>query len=332
MRSFRFSRKMSMSFPGGFEIPNDRFMSSPNRDCVWITAAVFVVSLGAWTSARSDLHRRIQPQAPTAPTCRISGRRVSVPDLREGSGVAASRTRRGVLWAHNDSAQPVLVVLDEQGTIAGRVRVAGAEVDDWEDIAVGPCPQGSCVYIGDIGDNGGRRPHVTVYRAPEPREGETATAPAEVFRAKYPDGAHDAESLFVTDGADIFIITKGDPGPIALYRFPRPLRAGTVVQLERVGEPLAQKPDSTDRPTSADVSHDGQWVAVRTTAYVAFYAAGDLTAGRWKEAFRTDVSSLGEPRGEGVTFGRDGSVFLVGEGGALRNSGTFARLACSFDR
>ena len=266
-------------------------------------------------------------------TCRVSGELTRLRELPEASGVAARRTR-GVFWAHNDSAAPVIFALDERGSVTRRVKVTGAAVDDWEDIAVGPCPQGSCIYVGDIGDNGGNRDHITVYRAPEPGAQDEATKTAEVLEAIYPDGAHDAEALFVTSDSDVYIITKGDPGPVALYRFPRPLTPGKRVQLQRIGAPAtdAKKIDAKDRPTAADVSPDGMWVAVRTTHRVVFYRTADLVAGRWREAFRTDVSSLKEPRGEGITFAADGTVVLVGEGGGLSAPGTFARLTCTFPR
>jgi hypothetical protein len=258
--------------------------------------------------------------------CRPAGKVSLVRELREGSGIAASRSRPGVLWAHNDSAAPVLVALDEQGTVVAQVAVPGARVDDWEDIAVGPCPRGSCIYIGDIGDNNGTRRQVTIYRVPEPAATAITTEPAEAFHARYPDGAHDAESLFVTMSSEIFVVTKGNPGPIALYRLPA-LAAGKVMQMERAGAPTAGgKLNANDRPTGADISADGRWVAVRTSDYVAFFAAHDFTAGRWNEAFRADVRGLREPQGEGVTFGRDGAVFLLGEGTA--RGGTFARLDC----
>lgn len=289
---------------------------------------LLVMTLDAWEVPTTPLAQ--EAAVSTQSSCRVAGPLVRVRGLSEASGVAASRRTPGVLWAHNDSGEPVMVALDTHGSVASRVRVAGATVDDWEDIAVGPCAQGSCVYIADIGDNNGRREHITLYRTAEPVPGDAATESVEVFEATYPDGAHDAEALFVTQDADVFIITKGDPGPVALYRFPRPLRAGARLRLERVGEPAnTARVDAKDRPTAADVSHDGKWIAVRTTAWVAFYRTSDLTAGRWREAFRTDVSGLREPRGEGITFAGNGTVVLVGEGGFGSSRGTFARLACT---
>jgi hypothetical protein len=267
-----------------------------------------------------------------APGCRAAGPIVPLRDLPEASGVAASRRAPGMFWAHNDSGDPVIFALGAQGAITSRVRVTGANVQDWEDIAVGPCPQGSCLYIADIGDNSGTRKHITIYRVAEPAPGDGATGAVEAFHAAYPDRPHDAEAVFVTRDSYVFLITKGDPGPVALFRFPRPLTSGTTMQLQRVGEPIADpKLEARDRPTGAALSTDGQWVAVRTTHWIGFHGTSDLVAGRWREVFRADVSGLGEPQGEGITFVDGETVVLVGEaGGLLRGPGTFARLACTF--
>ena len=269
-----------------------------------------------------------EPGGGSTSACTVASPIARIDGAGEASGAVASRRTPGVVWTHNDSGEPILIAVDTRGAVIGRVRVTGAQVDDWEDLAIGPCPQGTCVYIGDIGDNRGRRDRITVYRVPEPSPDMTATPPAEAFHAAYPDGAHDAESLFVTPEARLFAITKGDPGPVALYRFPHPLQSVSVMRLERVGAPLGEGNVARhDRPTGADTSSDGRWVAVRTIAWLAFYRTADLTSGQWRAAARADLSGVGERRGEGVAFGPDGTVFLVGEGG--RDGGTFARLRCT---
>jgi hypothetical protein len=275
-----------------------------------------------------------QQASSSASNCRAVGKSIRLRELPEASGVAASRRTPGLFWAHNDSGDPLIFGIDSEGAIKSRVRVTGADVDDWEDIAVGPCPQGSCVYIADIGDNSGTRKHITLYRVVEPAPGDAATSRVEAFQAVYPDGPHDAEALFVSRDSDVFLITKGDPGSVALFRFPRPLVSGTTLQLQQIGEPVAgPRIESKDRPTAADMSPDGQWVVVRTTHWLAFYRTMDLIAGRWREAFRTDVSGLGERRGEGVTFADNDTLILVGEaGGLLRGEGTFAQLICTLGR
>src|SRR2546425_2345850 len=64
------------------------------------------------------------------------------PRLIESSGVAVSHAHPGVLWSHNDSGDgPYLYATDLTGADRGRVLVSGAENEDWEDMALGPCPR-----------------------------------------------------------------------------------------------------------------------------------------------------------------------------------------------
>ena len=88
---------------------------------------------------------------PGAPT---SAGTLASPGLVETSGLAASRVHPNVLYAHNDSGDSARIfVVGTNGAAQGVVSVTGAPAVDWEDIAVGKCPSGSCVFVGDIGDN-----------------------------------------------------------------------------------------------------------------------------------------------------------------------------------
>ena len=265
------------------------------------------------------------------PRCQLAGPLVRVPELSEGSGVAASRRSPGLFWAHNDSGEPVLIALDGKGAVRGRVRVPAAKVDDWEAIAVAPCPAGSCIYIGDIGDNGARRRDITIYRFPEPAEAAGSVDGTDVLRARYPDGAHDAETLLVTFKGDILIVTKGENGPVGLYRLPAEVRPGGTTTLQPVGKPRQSgKPKSDDRITDGAVSPGGTWLALRTNSAILLYRTGDVMAGNWQPASRVSLKKVGEPQGEGITFGDETTLYLVGEGGGRSQPGTFARLTCAF--
>jgi hypothetical protein len=223
----------------------------------------------------------------------------------------------------------VLIALDEKGGVAGRVTVTGVDLDDWEALAIGPCPQGSCIYIADIGDNNASRTHVTVHRVPEPAGTPETVAAAERFDASYPDGPHDAETLLVTPEGALFIVTKGDgdKGRIATYRFPKGLQSGTIHKLERVGQPHEVR-SSRDLITDGSVSFDGRWVTLRSNTSLTIFRTTDFVSGEWTASKRVDLTSLDEPQGEGVTLGRGNAVFLVGEGGASGQGGTFVRLSC----
>ena len=266
--------------------------------------------------------------AQQAPRCHASGALVRIPDLPEGSGIAISHRSPGRLWAHNDSGDAVLVALDTRGSVTGRVRVSGVKVEDWEAVAVGACPGGSCLYIADIGDNGAKRKRITIYRVPEPSN-EDSVDVKDTFHATYPDGAHDAETLLIAPDGGLFIVTKGESGAIGLYRFPRELRPGATHPLEPVGKPGASKASQTERITDGAVSPDGAWVVLRTRQRFSLHRAADLFAGNWTDAGRVDLKGIGEAQGEGVAIAADGTVYLTGEGGGKSQPGTFARFDCS---
>jgi len=274
-----------------------------------------------------------QQRAPaSSEACQMAGSLVRIPELTEGSGVAASQRSPGRFWAHNDSGEPVLVALDSRGAVAGRLQVSGAKVEDWEAIAVGPCPSGTCIYIGDIGDNDAERSTITIYRVPEPANASGTVAIADEFRLSYPDGAHDAETLLVTPKGEIVIVTKGDTGHIALYRLPADTKPGGRATLQRMGQPRsARSASAEERITDGDVSPSGTWVALRTRSYVAIHRTADLMAGNWQEAGHVSLQALGEPQGEGIAFGDERTIYIVGEGGGNSRPGTFARLTCTFD-
>jgi len=223
----------------------------------------------------------------------------------------------------------VLFALDSTGAVIGRLRLSGATAEDWEAVAVGPCPAGSCIYVADIGDNDATRARVTVYRLAEPSAATESANVSDVLHATYPDGPQDAEALLVAPDGRLYIVTKGATGPVAVYRFPSDPRDGSTSRLERVGAPREPNPRGrTDRVTDGAVSPDGRWVVLRSAQALTFYRTADLLAGQWRVAAHVDLGSIGEPQGEGVTFGPDNSIYLMGEGGGKSRPGTFARLIC----
>ena len=254
------------------------------------------------------------------PPCVPASRLTRLAGVSEASGIALSRRTPGIIWTHNDSGAPVLFAFDTSGQPRGRVQVTGALVDDWEDLAVGPCAQGSCLFIADIGDNNRGRRQITIYRVPEPRPEDTATAPAEAFHAVYPDGPRDAEALFVASSGQLFLISKADARTTALYRLGPPA-AGRVTKLELVTKlPL-------DRVTGSGASPDGNSVAIRTNRELYLYRTQDLVGGGNAQPRRVDLTALREPQGEGVAMAVDGLIYLAGEGGG--GGGILATIRCT---
>jgi hypothetical protein len=269
----------------------------------------------------------IQAAGQTQPSgaCQPAGELTRLAGVSEASGLALSRSVPGRLWTHNDSGQPVLFALDERGRVTGQLRIAGATAEDWEAVASARCQTGTCLYIGDIGDNDAKRNHVTVYRVAEPEANATTSAQAEAFHATYPDGPRDAETLLIAPDGRIHIVTKGNTG---LYRFPADLRAGSTMRLERVGDAEGRTTDGDARVTDGAISPDGRWAVLRSQKTLRFFRTSDLLEGRWRHAFQVDLTPLKEPQGEGVAIDRNNTVFVAGESGGKGNGGTFTHFSC----
>jgi hypothetical protein len=286
----------------------------------------------AWRLVRLTLAMTIlSVTAEAQQSCSVSGQAMPNKDLPEASGVAVSRKSPGVLWSHNDSGEPVLVAVGTDGATRGRTWVALAAVEDWEDIAVGPCASGSCVYVADVGDNNARRGSLTVYRIPEPALGTERSTRAESMRLTYPDGAKDAEAMVVLPDATVFVVTKGERSGVIVYRA-GVFANGTTARLEPVATIVeGNQRDGVprrERITGADASSDGKWIVLRTLSSVVFYRTADLTKGDVREVLRFDVSNIRELQGEGVAFGEGETIWLASEGGGSGRPGMFTKLSC----
>ncbi|HEX2166791.1 MAG TPA: hypothetical protein VHG09_06085 [Longimicrobiales bacterium] len=267
---------------------------------------------------------------PDGAECLDAARLADLPaSLDEASGMALSRRDAAVLWAHNDSeGAATLYALDRSGRMLAEIPLprAGRQFD-WEDIAAGPCPAGDCLYIGDIGDNLHNRDDRAILRIAEPPIDASGPVTVERYPISYPDGPVDAEALFVTRDMAIYIITKGRRDGITLYRYPPPLRSGERVQLERIQqlkEGVAQVPDLV---TGADAAPDGERIAVRTYSRVTIFRFDNdtlVTVGA-----ESDITSLGEPQGEAVTFAGGDTLLLATEAGPAREKPFISAVTCS---
>ena len=244
--------------------------------------------------------------------------------VKESSGLAASRTSRGVYWTHNDSGDgPFIYAFDTKGNGRGTWRVTGATANDWEDIAAGPGPKPgvSYLYIGDIGDNQSKRSEIVVYRVPEPelskgtvsKSKAAATAPSEAIRLRYPDGSHDAEALLVhPHTGNIYIVTKIAFANPEIYEARAPLAAGRIITLMRIG--TLQVPSLLGGIiTGGAISPDGRRVAF--CDYMQGYEAVLENASSafdtiWKRPL-VAISLGSRKQGEAITYRLDGKALLM---------------------
>ncbi|MFO0757810.1 MAG: hypothetical protein U0359_15045 [Byssovorax sp.] len=278
------------------------------------------------------------PVAPTAPpvppvprslagdACALCQRATAIgrlqnPAIDEASGLAASALYPGVLYVHNDSGDtPRFFAIDHQGAHLGTYNVRPALALDWEDMARGPCAggKGSCLYLGDTGDNLAVRPAAAVYRVAEPDSfgGGEHDLSAEAFPFRYPDGPRDAETLLVHPLTGVItVVSKVKAGASSIYEFPVPLSAGKVVTLVKVGEVAA--PEGSPRFTGGDVHPKGEGVLLRTYDRLWFYAMKpEESVAKALSRRPCPVAVAKEPQGEAVAWEADGQGYVTASEGA----------------
>jgi hypothetical protein len=242
------------------------------------------------------------------------------PVLEELSGLAASLTSPDVLYAHNDSGDSArFFALNLHAEVLAEVHLTGADAVDWEDIATGPCIEGSgsCVFLGDVGDNHLDRSSYTVYEVQEPdlRDAGMLQVSFERLPFVYPQGAHhNAETLLVhpRDG-DLYVITKEETGTRSeVFKFPRPFTPGEQVTLSDLG-PLPLPADGDSALTAGDVHPCGHSLLLRM-----YNRAVELRLPQgadFDEIFSaspmTVPTASDEPQGEAIVWGRDGQSYFT---------------------
>jgi hypothetical protein len=234
--------------------------------------------------------------------------RFADPRLNESSGVVRGRRDSSVLWTVNDSGnEPLLFAVDTGGTTRGVFRLQDVPNVDWEAIGAGPCGTRWCLYLGDVGDNRGVRPTVTVYRVEEPAiDGAAAEAEIPVLdrqAARYPDGPHDAEAMVVAGDADVYLLTKGREGVTRTFHLP-PDRWGTPTATLDSAPPVPIRVGFLvgTLVTDAALSGDGGWLAVRTYSTVYLFDRAPGTTGLpTRPRAACAIRGLG-PLGEGIAW------------------------------
>ncbi|MGI4020083.1 MAG: hypothetical protein ACRYFA_01125 [Janthinobacterium lividum] len=248
--------------------------------------------------------------------------------LKEISGIASSRINKNILYVHNDSGDTSrFFVITPSGQLKSTFYFKADQahpnvnVVDCEDIAVGPGPAKgkSYVYLGDIGDNGSSRNLITIYRFLEPVVTENKlphTIKSEALHLKYPDGAHDAETLMVDPVEKLFYIVTKREDSVSVYT--APLNASftdTIVLTKRCKIHFAGLP-LLKWITGGDIAADGNQILLRSYQKV-YYWRRQKNEPVWKalQSKPTELPCTAEKQSEAIGFTADGkNYYSTGEG------------------
>jgi len=250
------------------------------------------------------------------------------PEMDEISGIASSRTNKNILYVHNDSGDTSRFFaitpngqLKEIFYFRADPKQPNANVIDCEDIAVGPGTEKgkNYIYLGDIGDNHKARQSINVYRFQEPVIDENkakTTLKTNIIHLKYPDGAHDAETLMVDPVERLFYIITKREDSVGVYTAPLNASFTDTIMLQKkcklhfTGFPLMKW------VTAGDISADGKQLLVKSYQNV-YYWKRQPGEPVWKTLQRkpAELPYKAEKQGEAIGFTPDGKAYYtVSEG------------------
>lgn len=237
-------------------------------------------------------------------------------DIEETSGLIWFR---GAWWTHNDSGgKPEVYRLNtSDGSIEQTITLEGVKNHDWEDIAT----DGTWLYIGDFGNNGGRRTNLAVYKiawSKVPEQGDVSVRP-DVIRFVWADQTNlhseaykhnfDCEAMFCAKGS-LWLFSKDWADKNSrLYRLP--VSEG-IYKISPVYEF-----NSNLLVTGADYDTTSKTlVLIGYLDYIpAIWLMPDFDPEKPAEGgrLRIDMTSMAGAQTEGICFGPNGILWFSAE-------------------
>lgn len=251
-----------------------------------------------------------------------------IPDeakLSELSGLTRSNTTPDIYWAINDGDNPAeIIAIDGQARTKAWFTVDGLRNIDWEDIANYRDQGRNFLAIADSGDNGGLRTDLFLHIVEEPvnlsENGHIAVT--RTIRFQWADGARDTESMLADENRRQFLLISKKRVPAEVFALPFNAKDGDKPKLLAILEGIAQPDEKTmnakgdygryrSQITGADISPDGQWLAVLNYQQITFFSlAGQVLPKRMQPAQIITLPWL--PQAEGIAFSSDGNSVFVG--------------------
>ncbi len=248
-------------------------------------------------------------------------------EVKETSGLFF---HNGRLWTHNDSGgKPILFALDTTSfEVVQRITLSHAKNKDWEDV----CTDGENVYVGDFGNNKGKRKNLRIYTFPLSALPENGDATIDVdsitfcfgdqtnFVHKKQEHDYDCETMFATEDC-IYLFSKGwATGTTRMYRLPK-------TPGDYVAE-VVNGFDSQGLLTGADYDRENHILVlvgyVKNVWKPFMYLIFDFDeAGVKFDNRRFEMPQLTGAQTEGICFFDDGRCFVTSETSPTMTSRVF---------
>ncbi|XP_059169084.1 uncharacterized protein LOC131950898 [Physella acuta] len=229
---------------------------------------------------------------------------ISDENIKEASGLALSRVHPNVAYTHNDrgDVSRFFAIDLSTGNTVATFYVNNATNTDWEDMAYGPCfddcrsgtcsadvkPSRYCLYIADIGDNGGHGAADVIYAVQEPaslQDGSVDLVGVLRFNWTEPD----AETLLLSPDGRFFIVSKVSGGQAKISQLPATAwNSGSVVDLDESKMATLQINTTSNDPQGGDISPDGKQLLLIAEHNIYYFGVPD---GDYIKAFENQPPS-----------------------------------------
>ena len=244
-------------------------------------------------------------------------------NIKESSGLVASRCNDDVFWTHNDSGNGNFIyAINNEGKNVGTWQVLGAKNTDWEDIATLKNKAGECfLYIGDIGNNSRKRSELTIFKVKEPsvkkqitssKKRPLSTEKAEAIKFSYPQLRRDAETLLIhPETEDLYILTKRFSGAAGVYKL-SDYKIGQTNSLKQVAT-LSVPALPNGLLTGGEISPDGSRI-ILCDYYNGYEIVLPKNAENFDEIWKDEASiiELGtREQGEAICYSVDGEAIYA---------------------
>ena len=177
--------------------------------------------------------------------------RLNDPELKESSGLTASRNWPEIFWTHNDDGKPTLFAVDRRGNMVQTYMLPNALNRDWESIALDD--QGFLYIL----DNTSRLRSdfistIYIFKEPDPHHDKSIGPPRSID--VWTEKTFDLEAMFFWKGK-LYLVTKPwDGARPRAYRIDDLTKGGPATFLGEL--------DVSAMITGADVSEEGDLLAL----------------------------------------------------------------------
>lgn len=233
--------------------------------------------------------------------------------LEEASGLVASISNPGYLWAINDSGNPSeIFLIDDNGVIKLTCKLRKVDNRDWEDITIARNPKDSLIYlyVGEIGDNEAKYDLKYVYRLKEPvfkKEDKISIDEFDTLIIKLPDAVRDIEAMTIDHATgDLYMVSKREQN-VNVYQVDNNfiLKSDTIVPTILTTIPYFNT-------VAVDFSFDSKEILLKTYDEIYYWKKSDtLSIAQTLNLPPVKLDYKKEPQGESIAWNLDGSGFYT---------------------